>query len=235
MMKIKLILLTALAALLAAPAASGHVTLNPREEEAGAFARFAVRVPNERPNASTTEVSMQFPENVISASFIDVPGWERTVEMVPLDEPIEEEGEDPITERIGTVTWTGGEIEPGEFVEFGVSFQVPEDASGALLFPATQTYSNDEVVRWISPEEEADLPAPRIEVVAAAAAEGTGTEPAETTEEDAEAAGAGGGSDDDSDGLATVALILGIAGLVAGLAALAVALSRARRPAAEVR
>src|SRR3712207_2841098 len=148
MMKIKLILVTALAALLAAPAASGHVTLNPREWEAGGFARFAVRVPNERPNASTTEVTMQFPENVISASFEDVPGWERTVQIVPLDEPIEEEGEEPITERIGTVTWSGGEVEPGEFVEFGVSFQVPEDATGqAILFPTTQTYSNGEVVR----------------------------------------------------------------------------------------
>jgi periplasmic copper chaperone A len=236
-MKLKLILLTALVALLAAPAASGHVTLNPREEEAGAFARFAVRVPNERPNASTTEISMQFPETVISASFIDVPGWERTVEMVPLDEPIEEEGEDPITERIGTVTWTGGEVEPGEFVEFGVSFQVPEDASGALLFPATQTYSNGEVVRWIAPEEEADTPAPRVEVAAATAAEGTTTEETGTiAEEGAEsAAGGGGGFDDDSDGLATLALILGLAGLLAGLAALGVALSRTSRPAADGR
>ncbi len=130
------------AALLVTPIATAHVTLNPNEWEAGGFARFAVRVPNERPNASTTEVTMQFPENVISASFQDVPGWTRRVEMAPLDEPIEEEGEEPITERIATVTWTGGEIEPNEFQEFGISFQVPEDATAPLLFPATQTYSN---------------------------------------------------------------------------------------------
>jgi uncharacterized protein YcnI len=229
-MKLKIVLAAFVAALVAVPAAPAHVTLNPGEWEAGGFARFAVRVPNERPKASTVEVTMQFPENVISASFQDVPGWERSVEMVPLDEPIEEEGEEPVTERIGSVTWTGGQVEPGEFVEFGVSFQVPEDATGALLFPATQTYSNGEVVRWIAPEEEADTPAPRVEVLAAAPEEtGTTTDATTTTEQAAEAAGGGSGDDGGGDGMATLALILGIAGLVAGLAALGIALTR--RPA----
>jgi periplasmic copper chaperone A len=229
-MKLKIVLAAFAAALVAVPAAPAHVTLNPGEWEAGGFARFAVRVPNERPNASTVEVTMQFPENVISASVQDVPGWERSVEMIPLDEPIEEEGEEPVTERIGSVTWTGGQVEPGEFVEFGVSFQVPEDATGALLFPATQTYSNGEVVRWIAPEEEADTPAPRVEVLAAAAEEtGTTTDATTTTEQAAEAPGGGSGGDGGGDGMATLALILGIAGLVAGLAALAIALTR--RPA----
>ena len=233
-MKLKIVFAAFVAALVAVPAAPAHVTLNPREWEAGGFARFAVRVPNERPDASTTEVTMQFPENVISASFMDVPGWERSVEMVPLDEPIEEEGDEPITERIGSVTWSDGQVEPGEFVEFGVSFQVPEDApvGEPLLFPSTQTYSNGEVVRWIAPDEEADTPAPRVEVLAAAEEQeaATTTEATETTAADAAGGEAAGGGGDDGDGMATLALILGIAGLVAGLAALGVALSRTRRP-----
>ena len=57
------------------PAASAHVTINPREWEAGGFARFALRVPNETPDAaSTTKIVVQFPENVVSASFQPVPG-----------------------------------------------------------------------------------------------------------------------------------------------------------------
>jgi periplasmic copper chaperone A len=222
------------AALLATSVASAHVTLNPNEWEAGGFARLAVRVPNERPDASTTEVTMQFPENVISASFEDVPGWERTIEMAQLDAPIEEEGEEPITERIATVTWTGGEVEPGEFVEFGVSFQVPEDATEPLLFPTLQTYSDGEIVRWISPDEEADTPAPRVDVLPAAGE----AEPAPTTTEEgasAEAApAAASGDDDDSSGRATLALVLGIAGLLAGLTALGVALTRRPRDSREV-
>ena len=220
------IAVAAAAGLVLSSAAAAHVTLNPGEWEAGGFTRFAVRVPNERANARTTRVTMQLPENVLSASFEDVPGWRRSVEMVPLDEPIEEEGEEPITERIGTVTWSGGEVEPGEFVEFGISFQVPEDAAETdLLFPATQTYSNGEVVRWIADDPEAESPAPRIAVLAAAT-EPTGTEAEPSAGGGAAAAQGGGSSDDDS--RATLALVLGIAGLAAGLVSLAVAFLRPR-------
>jgi periplasmic copper chaperone A len=197
------------------PVAAAHVTLNPGEWEAGGFARFSVRVPNERPNADTTEVTVQFPESVISASFQPVPGWERTVEMATLDEPVEIFGE-PVTEKIASVTWSGGTIAPGEFQEFGVSFQVPETPGEELVFPSLQTYSNGEIVRWIGPED-ADTPAPRVAVLAAAEEEQAAGTP--TTEEEAAPAASGSEGDDDS-GLATVALILGIAGLAAGLAAL---------------
>jgi uncharacterized protein YcnI len=202
------------------------VTVNPDEWEAGGFARFAVRVPNERDNADTIEVTVQFPESVISASFQPVPGWERTVEMVQLDEPIEEEGEEPITERIGSVTWSGGTIAPGEFQEFGVSFRVPETVGEELAFPALQMYSGGEIVRWIGPPE-SDMPAPLVTVLpaeeeGAAAAE----QPAAPEEQAAPAAAV---EEDDGNGLAIAALVLAIAGLAAGLAALGMSLFRRQR------
>jgi uncharacterized protein YcnI len=234
---LRAMVLTALAALIVIPAASAHVTVNPREWEAGGFARFAVRVPNERPDASTTEVTLQFPDNVMSASFQPVPGWTRTVKMVKLDEPLE--GEDgPITEKIGSVTWSGGEIKPGEFQEFGVSFQVPEDAAGSsLVFPAVQTYSGGEVVRWIG-DESADEPAPAVAVLAAASEEeppATDTTATETTAPDegtaAEADAATDDDGEDDDGQATLALVLSIVALLLGGGALAYALFRPRRTA----
>jgi uncharacterized protein YcnI len=202
------------------------VTLNPPEWEAGGFARFAVRVPNERDNADTTRVTVRLPENVVSASFQPVEGWRRTVATEQLDEPIEEEGEEPITERLSTVTWTGGRIHPGEFQEFPISFQVPEDAAGqALEFPSLQRYSNGEVVRWIGPED-ADAPAPRIEVLAAAEEEGEATPTPTPTPEATPATDEGSSSDDDATSRANLALGVGIAGLLAGLGALAVTLMR---------
>jgi uncharacterized protein YcnI len=210
----------ALAALLvAAPVAAAHVTLNPREWEQGGFAKFDVRVPNERDEGDTTKVVMRFPEQVISASFQPVAGWQHTVKMAQLDEPIDDEGEQ-ITERIDTVTWTGGRIRPGEFQEFGVSFQVPEDVEPgtALTFPSIQTYSNpNEVVRWIGPED-ADTPAPTVTVLEAPPEEGAAEE---ATPEPAPAQTSGGGEEDEgSDTLSIVALVVGIAALLAGLAAL---------------
>ena len=205
--------------------ANAHVTVNPREWEAGGFARFAVRVPNERDNADTTRITMQFPENVVSASFQPVEGWKRTVQMEELDEPIEEEGEEPITERLATVTWSGGRIRPGEFQEFGVSFQVPENAVGeSLAFPSIQRYSDGEVVRWIGPED-ADAPAPTVEVLPAAEED---AQPASTPAPEATPAADEASSGDDATGRANLALGVGIVGLVAGLGALGLTL--ARRP-----
>jgi periplasmic copper chaperone A len=209
-------LIAALAAsLVIAPAAVAHVTLNPPEWEAGGFARFAVRVPNERDNADTTKVSVKFPEQVLSASFQPVEGWKRTVKMVELDEPIDVEGEQ-VTERIDTVTWSGGRIRPGEFQEFGLSFRTPEEAGTDLSFPAVQTYSNGEVVRWIGPPD-ADEPAPTVAITEAPAEEGEAAAPESTPTPEA-----GGAEEEDegADTLSIVALIAGLAGLAAGLAAL---------------
>ncbi len=220
-MFIRKAIVAAAAAAVLAPAAAAHVTLNPSEWEAGGFARFAIRVPNERDNAATTRVTVQFPESVVEARFEPEPGWKRTIEMVPLDEPIEEEGEEPITERLATVTWSGGRIEPGEFVEFGVSFRVPETPGEGLLFPSIQTYSGGEIVRWIDPDPEADTPAPRVTVLPRAEEEEAAAEQAQPAAA-TEAAGEGNTR-------VNLALGLGGAGLVAGLAALAVAFVLSRR------
>jgi uncharacterized protein YcnI len=214
------------AAMTLAPAAAAHVTLNPGEWEAGGFARFAVRVPNERDAAATTRVTLKFPEQIRDASFQPIEGWRREVKMVQLDEPLEIEGEQ-ITERIDTVTWSGGRIAPGEFQEFGMSFQVPEEPGAVLTFPAVQRYSDGEVVRWIGPED-AEEPAPAVAVLEPAAEEGA----AAATPEATPAQPAGSGEQDEegggSDALSIVALIIALAALAGALAALV--LSR-RRPA----
>jgi uncharacterized protein YcnI len=236
-MKITAVVIAVVAGLLTAQAAAAHVTLNPREWEAGGFARFAVRVPNERDNADTTEITVRFPQSIISASFQPIPGWERSIEMEPLDEPIEEEGEQ-ITEHIASVTWTGGTIKPGEFEEFGVSFRVPETPGEDLVFPSIQTYSNGEVVRWVGAPD-SDTPAPIVTVLEPAeeeeAAGGVTGETTAAGEDEGTAAPASSSSNDDGNGLAIVALILGIAGLAAGLGALALAWKRSPRGTAATR
>lgn len=188
--------------LVAVPAADAHVTVQPTEATTGSFARFAVRVPNERDNAATVKVEVQLPESLTSVGFQPLPGWMRTVERKPRRAPIDEHGEQ-ITDYVASVTWESGRIEPGEFQEFGFSARMPEEAA-TLTFPAVQTYEGGEVVRWIGPAD-ADSPAARVTLSAAAEKEG---------------------EDDDEDeaevpavvpwaalGVATVALVLGLAGM----------------------
>ena len=150
--------------------ASAHVTVKPNEVVAGGFQTFFVQVPNERDDASTTKVEIEFPHAFASVSFQPKPGWKRTVKMVTFDEPIEAFGEE-VTEGVGTVTWSGGEIAPGEFETFYFSAgTVPE---GELVFPSLQTYSSGEVVRWIGPPD-SDEPAPVVRAIDLGLAEGQG-------------------------------------------------------------
>ncbi len=227
----KLLISIAVIALAVPASAVAHVTIQPGEWEPGAFAAMVVRVPNERDDAETTTVTVQFPENVPSARFKSHPSCEREVEREALAEPIED-----LTERIVSVTWTCDPAIPADgFDEFGISLQVPEDAAPGdeILFPAVQTYSSGEEVGWLDPDPEADTPAPRIVVVApeeeeAAAPPPTTTEAAAdaTTEGDETAAVPAVATEDDDDNSSTVAMVFGIAGLAAGLLALGVALFR---------
>ena len=227
----KRLLLCFLAAAVAFPAAAAaHVTIQPGEWEPGAFATMAVRVPNERDDAETTSVTVQFPEEVLTARFKPHPLCQREVQMEALAEPVED-----ITERIVSVTWTCDPAIPADgFDEFGVSFRVPEDLAEGdeLLFPAQQVYSSGEEVGWVDPDPEGDTPAPRITIVAAEEEEEAeeAEDPAAASED--EAAVPAVSTDGDDDGMATVAIVLAIVGLAAGLIALGVALFRKPRAVA---
>jgi uncharacterized protein YcnI len=204
------------AVLALAPAAGAHVTLQPEEAPAGGFARLDVRVPNERDNAGTTKVEVQFPPGFLFASYEPAPGWNVDITMRELEQPVEQFGEQ-ITEEVGRVTFTangeGNAIQPGEFRDFGLSLSIPDRAGSTLTFKALQTYSNGEIVRWIGPPD-SEEPAPQVELTPA---EGEEAAAAPAPQQQAPAASE---DDDEGNGLAIVALVLGAAGLAAGVTAL---------------
>jgi periplasmic copper chaperone A len=207
------ILGAALVAVLAlASTAGAHVTLQPEEAPAGGFTRLDLRVPNERDNADTTKIDVQFPPGFLSVSYEPVPGWDIKITKRKLDKPVEQFGEQ-VTEEVGRVTFTGGAIRPGEFQDFGLSVGVPDKPGSTVTFKALQTYSNGEVSRWIGPPD-SEEPAPQVKLTAAEAeAGGSGAQPAAPAADE-------GDDEGGSDTLAIIALIVGIAGLAAGLAAL---------------
>jgi uncharacterized protein YcnI len=212
-------LISALVLAAALPAvAQAHVTLQPNTGVAGAYTRLDVRVPNERDDASTNKVEVQFPEGFAAASFEPVAGWDVKVTRKTLDEPIQtDDGE--ITEGVDTITWTAKSdadaIPPGAFEDFGLSVQIPGKAGDKLTFKALQTYTGGEVVRWIGAED-SDNPAPVVSVTGEDAA----AAPAATATPAATEAAAASTSDDSGNGLAIVALIVGALGLLAGVAGL---------------
>jgi uncharacterized protein len=188
----------AAATLLSPAAAQAHVTLQPGEAPAGGYTRLDVRVPNERDDAATTKIDIQFPPGFESASYEPVPGWKVKV--------AKKGGE------VDRLTFSGGSIAPGEFQDFGLSLKMPEGKPGdTLTFKALQTYDNGEVVRWIGPED-SDDPAPAVTL--AAGEGGAHAAPAQTAAAAPPAQDDGGG-----DGLAIAALVVGALALIAALAA----------------
>ena len=227
-----------LAVALALPAAaSAHVTLQPSTAPADGFTRLDVRVPNERDDASTVKVDVQLPPGFAFVSYEPRPGWEVEVKREKAEQPIEVEGGFEVDEEIRQITWSGGRIGPGEFVDFGLSLRMPKGEAGdKLTFKALQTYEDGEVVRWIGPED-ADEPAPVVTLTAAASGGGHGAPGAagDTSVSSDDAAGArepaseepvgaentsATVTDDGSDGLAIAALAVAGLALIAGIAAL---------------
>ncbi|MGN9912261.1 YcnI family copper-binding membrane protein [Phytohabitans sp. LJ34] len=218
MKRVALVLGAVAAFVLAAGApASAHVTVNPQEAEKGGFARLAFRVPNESDTASTVKLEVVLPENapVGSVSTMPVAGWTVAVERRKVDPPLDVHGTQ-VSEVVSKITWTaaaGGGVKPGEFAEFPVSMG-PLPDTDKMVFKALQTYSDNEVSRWIEePQPGAEEPenvAPVLTLVAADAA-------APSASPDAAAAPA---DDDDGDGpaliLAVIALVASLAGLVLG-------------------
>ncbi|MFB7185369.1 YcnI family protein [Streptomyces sp. NPDC056178] len=228
--------------LILAGTASAHVSVQPQGEAAkGGYATVNFKVPNERADASTTKVEVNFPTDHPLASVMPqaVPGWDVEVTKSKLAKPLEMHGE-KINEAVSKVTWTAkGDkndlgIRPGNFQQFPLSIgQLPENAD-QLVFKAIQTYDNKEVVRWIEePKDgaaEPENPAPVLKLTAASADEhGAGTTDkagADATGQAADKQTTAASDTSDSD---TTARVLGVVGIVVGIAGVAFGILAGRR------
>ncbi|MFI9239114.1 YcnI family protein [Streptomyces sp. NPDC053079] len=222
--------------LLAGPAFA-HVSVQPGTAEKGGYSTINIKVPNEKDNASTVklELSLDPKHPLVSVMPQAVPGWEVKVEKTKLDKPVQMHGKE-INEAVSKVTWTGGKIEPGQFQQFPLSVgKLPTDAD-ELVFKALQTYSDDDVVRWIDAStpggHEAEHPAPVLKLVAKGstgpAAPAGKTDGKDAKDAKAEAAAA----KTESTGSDTTARVLGVVGIVVGVAGAAFGVVAGRRRSA---
>lgn len=204
---------------LAAPA-SAHVTVSSASAVPGGYAKMTFRVPNEKDSAQTVKLEVVLPADnpIASVSVKPVPGWTAQMEKTKLATPVKS-GDREITEAVTKITWTasaGAAVGPGQFQEFDVSAG-PLPKVDQLVFKALQTYSDNDVVRWIEVPNGGDEPAHPAPVLKLAAA------PAPVPAAEAPAASGSG-----------LAMGLGAAGLIAGLAGLVLGLLAYRRGGAAV-
>lgn len=159
--------LAVVAAVLVAAPAGAHVEIDPASAAKGSFAIFSFQVPNERSDANTAKVEVQFPDNAVIPSTLvqQKSGWDIAITKRTLDKPVNTDDGD-VTDVVSTITWTAtaAGLGPDQFDLFTVQAGPLPTNVKQLEFKAIQTYSNGEVVRWIeeTPKsgEEPEFPAP---------------------------------------------------------------------------
>ncbi|MEU9185377.1 YcnI family protein [Streptomyces sp. NPDC048484] len=220
--------------------AFAHVSVQPEGTAAkGGYATVNFKVPNERDDASTTKLEVNFPAEHPLASVMPQPvdGWKVKVTKSKLDKPLDLHGE-KINEAVTKVTWTadGKGIQPGYFQKFPLSVgALPEDTD-ELAFKAIQTYSDNEVVRWIETqkdgEEEPETPAPVLALSAATDDHHGSAASDDASEESGDAKAAANASPTEAasaDSSDTTARVLGVVGIVVGVAGVAFGVLAGRR------
>jgi uncharacterized protein YcnI len=215
----------AAACLLAPTAAAAHVTVNPREATQGGYGKLTFRVPNERPDATTSVLEVSLPPDtpIPSVSVKPLSGWTVDVTRTTLATPVKTEDRE-ITEAVTKIVWTANNpqshVQVGQFQEFDISAG-PLPKVDKMVFKALQTYSSGEVVRWIeepaSDGKQPDHPAPVLKLLKPATSTPAAAPVSMVTTDN---------------GRANVALGLGITALVVALLGLGVAILGVRRRAA---
>ena len=174
------------AALAFTGAAWAHAEVSPAVVLAKHAQEYGLLVPTEKENLTTTSVELTVPSGFAIDSFVPAPGWKRTEQTTG-------SGEEAIVQK---VTWSGGKVPTGEAAAF--HFLATANDSKTYEFTVRQTYSDGSIVDWSGPES-SDTPAPTIE---------------------ARSSFGGGGSSSIlgivAIALAGVALVVAVAGVVAG-------------------
>jgi uncharacterized protein len=223
--------------LLTAAPAWAHVTVSPSEASAGSETTLTFQVPNEKEDANTTKVQVSFPQEhpIADAQVEAIPGWSAVVATTQLKTPITTDEGASLTEGVNTITWTatdGKGIQPGYFQQFKVAVGLPDDTT-TLEFPALQTYSDGDVVRWIDPVieggPEAEFPEPTV-TLTAGGDDHHDTSTTTASGSSGEASGSVQTAQDDADTAKTIGIVAIVFAVIA-LFAVAFSMFR-RRPSA---
>lgn len=141
-------LLASVVVFCSAPVSLAHVTVAPKEAPPGATQRYCIKVPTEK-SIPTVGLEVEFPEGLTITSIEAPNGWKGKALK-------DRQG------RIVSASWEGGNISPGQSLEFGVVAQNPETPT-TLVWKAIQKYQDGSEVHWIGPSR-AQFPAARTSV-----------------------------------------------------------------------
>ncbi len=220
----------------AALPASAHVTVDPDSAPKGGEITLGFRVPNEEPTAGTVKVQIFFPSDhpILGIDPESVPGWTDTTVTSPLNPPVTTD-DGTISSYVSEVTWSGGPIAVGHFLEFHVLAQTLPSDTDQVVFKALQTYADGTIVRWIDPVTAGapapDHPTPILQLTGAGDTASSAASPSAIAASAQPSAGAStttASGSKNNNTLSVIALAVGIVGILIGATALIIARRRTR-------
>jgi periplasmic copper chaperone A len=173
MSKVYTPLFLAAAAMLAASAASAHVTLENREATVGSSYKAVFMVPHGCAGSATVKIRVQIPEGVIAVKPMPKAGWSVEVIKGKYSGEYDYHGAKS-TEGVKEVVWSGGRLSDDNYDEFVISAFLTNalKPNTTLYFPTVQECEQG-ISRWIdiSAEGHADhghegkSPAPGVKLM----------------------------------------------------------------------
>jgi uncharacterized protein YcnI len=205
--------------------AAAHVGLSGTSTAAGSSSVLTFSSGHGCDGSPTTEFAVQIPKELNSATPTQLAGWDARKVMQPLDTPITDGHGNQVTERVDQVVYTAHSPLPdGLRVALEVSVRLPENAAGTTLyFPTIQrcVQGQSDWIEIPATGQDADTlesPAPALAVTAATGAGGHGSAVGESAAPEPAANPSEVGTSRNA--LSIVALVVGIAGVILGGAAL---------------
>jgi periplasmic copper chaperone A len=194
--------------------ASAHVSVSASSTAAGSYSVLTFAAGHGCDGSPTTSLEITLPESIVAATATVNPNWTISKTYAPLDEAIEQEEGDPITERVATVVYTAiTPLAADQRDTVALSLLLAGEEGDVLEFPVLQTCEVGET-NWTGDE----VPAVTL---TAAGADDHHAEETVAAEPEAPAAA-------EPDVLARV---LGIVGLVVGAVGIVIGVTARRRAA----
>jgi periplasmic copper chaperone A len=137
----------------AALPASAHVVLEQRQAPADSYYKATLLAPHGCKGSPTQRIRVRIPEGVLGVKPQPKPGWKLEITRAKLPTPLDDGHGGKITDRVGEVAWSGGELADEHFDEFMMMMKLPDRPGVTLYFPVVQECRQG-VHRWI------EIPAP---------------------------------------------------------------------------
>lgn len=168
---IRILAASAALVVLAAAPAFAHVTFEVQEAAVGSTYKAVLRIPHGCGTEATNIVRVQIPEGFYNVKPMPKAGWTLETVTGPYAQPYDNHGTQ-LTEGVTEIVWSGGDLPNDWYDEFifrGTFAGTLEP--GKFYFPAIQGCATGEEA-WIdvTGDEDADMPAPSVDLVPAGAA-----------------------------------------------------------------